>query len=96
MFENLEFKNMKLYIKMISNMITSTLESNKLSIKKQQTFKPSILKLNNITIDIRICDGYVNLSKICEAGKKQYSDWKRNKKTEAFLEALSSSLGRVN
>jgi predicted GIY-YIG superfamily endonuclease len=50
------------------------------------------LLLNNIAITVRPEDGYVNLTALCKAGNKEYSKWKENKQTEAFLQALSSSL----
>ena len=36
-------------------------------------------------------DGYINLTSLCKAGNKEFNEWKRNKKTQAFLEVLISS-----
>ena len=43
-------------------------------------------------IFIRESDGYINLSQICKAGKKYYSDWFRLEKTKEFLTELSNEL----
>lgn len=51
------------------------------------------LVLNNITIISRSEDGYINVTQLCKAGGKEFKHWKENKNTEAFLHALSSSVG---
>ena len=53
--------------------------------------KDKILKLNGIPIISRKEDGYINLTSLCKAGNKEFNEWKRNKKTQAFLEVLISS-----
>ncbi len=53
----------------------------------------STLVLNNIEIQVRPEDGYVNLTQLNKAGGKNYFHWKENNKTKAFLEALSLSIG---
>ena len=58
--------------------------------KSFKLFKPLIL--NDITIIIRE-DGYINLTQLCKAGGKEFKHWKENKNCEAFLHALSSSVG---
>jgi len=50
------------------------------------------LVINNISITARKEDGYINLTALCQAGEKVFSNWQKNKKTDAFLEVLSSSL----
>jgi hypothetical protein len=50
------------------------------------------LVLNDITIIARREDGYINATEICKAGGKEFSNWLKNKNSEAFLQILSSSL----
>ena len=38
-------------------------------------------------------DGYIDVTNLCNAGKKKFNDWKRLNKTTAFLKVLSSSAG---
>jgi hypothetical protein len=38
-------------------------------------------------------DGYVNVTKLCKAGGKEYFNWKQNKNSEATIQALERSLG---
>jgi hypothetical protein len=38
-------------------------------------------------------DGYINVTNLCKAVGKKFSEWKRLEKTQAFLQALSSSMG---
>ena len=47
---------------------------------------------SSITIPMRE-DGYVNCTKLCKAGGKEYSHWKENKNSEATIQALERSLG---
>ena len=51
------------------------------------------LTLNGINIIQRKEDGYINLTALCKAGKKELKEWKRNSKTEAFLHVLFSTVG---
>lgn len=37
-------------------------------------------------------DGYVNITKLCQQGKKQYKHWNENKSTKKFLITLSNKL----
>jgi len=53
--------------------------------------KDNILSLNRIPIISRKEDGYINLTALCKAGKKEFNEWKRNKKTQEFLKVLNSS-----
>ena len=66
-------------------------ENNKLI--KENKCNNKIIKLNNIEIISRKEDGYINLSALCKAGNKEFKHWKENKKTYAFLDILSSSVG---
>jgi hypothetical protein len=49
-----------------------------LSNNRLEVFKS--LSINNINIIARVSDGYINLNQLCKAGKKEFSEWKRNKK----------------
>ena len=49
---------------------------------------------NNTELSIPVSkDGYVNVTKLCKAGGKEYSHWKENKNSEATIQALERSLG---
>ena len=72
-------------------MTTVSLENDQLSNNRLEVFKS--LSINNINIIARISDGYINLNQICKAGEKEFKEWKRNKKSKAFLEALSKGGG---
>ncbi len=45
-----------------------------------------------IAVEMRQSDGYCNATKMCEAGGKTWSNYRKNATTEHFLNALSSSL----
>jgi hypothetical protein len=89
-----EINENKEYIEELKSKI-QLYENNLLSRAPQPMFQNlnsnGILVLNDITIVSRI-DGYINLSQLCKAGNKEYSNWLKNKNTEAYLEVLSSSL----
>jgi hypothetical protein len=51
------------------------------------------LPVGDETIEYRDEDGYVNVTNLCKAGKKQFKHWNCLQKTKAFLEALSASVG---
>jgi len=55
--------------------------------------KDNILSLNSIKIISRRDDGYINLNALCKAGKKEFKEWKLNKKTQDFLKILQSNEG---
>ena len=75
-------------------MIKTAFQNSSLSNNDNQIFKSDkVLSLNNINIISRLSDGYINLTQLCQAGKKNYFHWKENKKTKAFLEVLSASIG---
>ena len=42
--------------------------------------------------DIIRKDGYINVTKLCKAGKKQFSSLNQLEKTKAFISLLSSKL----
>ena len=50
------------------------------------------LQVNKVSITCRSSDGFVNLTELYQAGGKLFADWKRNRKTSRFNEALSRSL----
>ncbi len=45
------------------------------------------------TIEHRDEDGFINVTNLCKAGNKKFTDWFRLDKTKAFLEVLSESTG---
>ena len=51
------------------------------------------LVLNNIEIIYRKEDGYIDATKLCQAGDKRYNNWYQNDKTRRFLDVLSSTTG---
>ncbi len=59
-----------------------------------EEYKLQPLELNNgYTIEHREEDGFVNVTNLCKAAKKQFSDWNELDETDEFLEVLSSSIG---
>jgi len=48
---------------------------------------------NGFTIEHREEDGFINVTNLCKADKKQFSDWNELDETDDFLEVLSSSIG---
>ena len=52
-----------------------------------------LVLINNHKIVHRPSDGYINVTYLCVAGKRQYKHWACLKKTSAFLQALNSSIG---
>jgi hypothetical protein len=49
---------------------------------------------NGHTITHRHPDGYINATEMCKVNKKRkLNDWRRNKDTEAFIDALSAFTG---
>ena len=47
---------------------------------------------DEFTIEHRKEDGYINVTNLCKAGKKQFKAWNRLDKTKAFLQVLSESV----
>lgn len=37
-------------------------------------------------------DGYINITKLCKAGGKEYYKWKENKESDAIINALERSI----
>jgi hypothetical protein len=46
----------------------------------------------NIVTEIRQIDGFINATKLCKCAGKQWNDYYRNKRTNAFLDEISSVL----
>lgn len=44
-------------------------------------------------IDQRASDGYINASALCKAANKLWADYKRNARTQRFLEVLAADMG---
>ena len=51
------------------------------------------LVLNNVEIIYRKDDGFINATKLCQAGESRYSYWYQNNKTKKFIDVLSLSVG---
>ena len=51
------------------------------------------LELQGLNIISRKEDGYINLNQLCKAGGKEFKEWKKNKKSIAFLQVLSEGGG---
>lgn len=51
------------------------------------------LKINDVVIIMRKEDGYVNLTKLCQAGGKELNHWNSRKKRDLFLDEVSSTTG---
>jgi hypothetical protein len=76
--------------KMVKDILVGTLlPNNYIDIFKSD----KLLTLNNINIIARSSDGYINLNQLCKAAGKEFYEWKKNKKSKAFIEVLSSSRG---
>ena len=78
-----------------TKMTTATSQSTQLSNNIIQVFKFDIdksLELQGINIIYRKEDGYINLSQLCKAGGKEFSEWKRSKKSKEFLVQLEKTL----
>ena len=48
---------------------------------------------NDLYIENREEDGYINVTNLCKAGNKQFKHWNSIEKTKAFLRVLSSEVG---
>ena len=51
------------------------------------------LVLNNVEIIYRKDDGFINATKLCQAGESRYSYWYQNNKTKKFIDVLSLTVG---
>ena len=66
-------------------------ESEDESEDESEEYKLTPLELGNgYTIEHRE-DGFINVTNLCKAGKKQFNHWKSLEKTKGFLRVLSSS-----
>jgi hypothetical protein len=62
--------------------------------KEDETYHLTPLDLGkNYNIKHRDEDGFINVTDLCNAGGKQFNDWKRLQKTTAFLKVLSKQTG---
>lgn len=50
------------------------------------------LCLNDVVIQRRDCDGFINLTLLCQAGGKKFNHWVRNVKSQKFLDVLACML----
>ena len=48
---------------------------------------------NGYIIESREEDGYINITNLCKAGRKEFKHWNSLGKTKAFLKALSTAVG---
>jgi hypothetical protein len=61
--------------------------------EKDNEYKLSSLNIGEgYNIEHREKDGYINVTNLCKAARKNFSNWRRLDKTQAFLQALSSSM----
>ena len=50
-------------------------------------------EVQNVTIDQRAIDGYVNATAMCQVAGKLFADYTRLNTTRAFLRALHADMG---
>lgn len=50
-------------------------------------------ELANLSIEMRIVDGFFNATKMCKVVDRQYRDYQKNKRTQLFLEELAKEKG---
>lgn len=50
------------------------------------------LVINNVTIDIRESDGFINATQICKAGGKRFSNWYQLESTKELIKTLEAEL----
>jgi hypothetical protein len=61
--------------------------------EEQDTYQLASLEVGQgYTIEHREEDGYINVTNLCKAGRKQFKAWYRLDKTKAFLHVLSSAV----
>ena len=72
----------------------TTKQQNKTNFEQSSDIVDFKLTLkNNTELFIPVSkDGYVNVTKLCKAGGKEYFKWKENKNSEAIIQALEGSL----
>ena len=86
-------------------MTTDDLETSRLSNIGQQPFKSDLIKVSDDLFNFRLTlydgkqinipmrkDGYINITKLCKAGGKEYYKWKENKESDAIINALERSI----
>ena len=62
--------------------------------ENEEKYKLQPLNLgNDLYIENREEDGYINVTNLCKAGNKQFKHWNSIEKTKAFLRVLSSEVG---
>jgi hypothetical protein len=72
----------------------SECESEDQSEDQSEEYKLTPLELGNgYIIEHRDEDGFINVTNLCKAGKKQFKHWKSIEKTKAFLRVLSLEVG---
>jgi hypothetical protein len=105
----LDVTNLKIcyfIIKITKQMTMEPSKSNPLSNNNNQTFKSDLVKTSNgmFTFNLTLKngssmiipmreDGYINATKLCQAGGKEFSNWYQNKNTKDIIEALEADLG---
>lgn len=52
----------------------------------------SNLKLNNIIIEARQSDNFVNATQMCKAGSKRYNDWFILESTKELIDTLQETI----
>ena len=50
-------------------------------------------KIENVVVNQRVVDGYINATAMCQAVGKQLGHYLENKTTKEFLKELSSDIG---
>jgi prophage antirepressor-like protein len=87
-------KEIKTEIKQSQDSLT-TKQQNKTNFEQSSHIVEFKLTLkNNTELSIQVSkDGYVNVTKLCKAGGKEYKHWKANKESEAVIKAIERSVG---
>jgi hypothetical protein len=75
----------------------TTKQQNKINFEQSTDIIELKLTLkNNTELSIPVSkDGYVNVTKLCKAGGKEYKHWKENKESEAVIKAIERSVGKI-
>ena len=73
----------------------TTKQQNKTNFEQSSDIVEFKLTLkNNTELSIPVSkDGYINVTKLCKAGGKEYKHWKANKESEAVINAIERSVG---
>jgi prophage antirepressor-like protein len=87
----------KLFQKWITTEVLPSITTQQNKTNFEQSTDIIELKLtlkNNRELYIPVSkDGYVNVTKLCKAGGKEYKHWKENKESEAVIKAIERSVG---